>query len=72
MPPAINAQSIATAIACGLNKIKSTIEAQPKSITKQFRVLLFPQRNGICQACLWKIIILDANVFYCNVSIPFM
>ena len=41
--PAINLQPIATAIDSGLDKIKSTIEAQPKSITKQFRVLLFPE-----------------------------
>ncbi len=43
--PAINVQPITTAIDSGLNKIKNTIEAQPKSITKQFRVLLFPEYN---------------------------
>ena len=43
----MNVQPIATAIDSGLDKIKSTIEAQPKSITKQFRVLLFPEYNAM-------------------------
>ncbi|MEJ7830563.1 MAG: hypothetical protein WKF91_20305 [Segetibacter sp.] len=47
VPPAINVQPITTAIDNGLDKIKSTIEAQPKSITKQFRVLLFPEYNAM-------------------------
>ena len=41
--PATNMAPITTTISQGLEKIKNTIEAQPKSITRQFRILLFPE-----------------------------
>ncbi len=44
--PAVNVQPIIAVIDNGLDKIKSTIEAQPKSIIKQFKVLLFPEYNA--------------------------
>ncbi len=41
--PATNMVPVTTTIMQGLDKIKNTIEAQPKSITRQFRILLFPE-----------------------------
>lgn len=42
-PPAVNMTSITTTILQELDKINNTIESQPKSITRQFRILLFPE-----------------------------
>lgn len=44
--PAAYVGPITTAINNALQKIESSIEARPKNITKQFRVLLFPEYNA--------------------------
>jgi len=44
--PATNMAPITTTISQELEKIKNTIEAQPKSITRQFRILLFPEYDA--------------------------
>ncbi len=44
--PAINIQPITAAIDNSFHKVKTTIEAQPKSIIREFRVLLFPECNA--------------------------
>lgn len=42
-PPAVNMTPVIATILQGLDKINNTIESQPKSITRQFRILLFPE-----------------------------
>lgn len=42
-PPAVNLTPVITTILQGLDKIKDTIVSQPKSITRQVRILLFPE-----------------------------
>ncbi len=44
--PATNMAPITTTISQELEKIKNTIEAQPKSITRQFRILPFPEHGA--------------------------
>jgi hypothetical protein len=44
--PPINTVRIAHTIEEGIMKIKNTIEEQPKSIIRQFKILLFPQHNA--------------------------
>ncbi len=41
--PPVDTSHIEFSVADGINRIKSTIEAQPKCIIRQFRVLLFPE-----------------------------
>ncbi len=69
--PAVNVQPITAVIENGLDKIKSTIEAQPKSITKQFRVLLFPEYNAMAyykvvlgRVLFWTLMFLIATYLY--------
>ena len=69
--PAVNVHPIASAIDSGLNEIKSTIEAQPKSITKEFRVLLFPEYNAMeyyklvfSRGLFWMLMFLIATYLY--------
>jgi len=45
VPSAIDMEPITAVIKTGFDNVKTTIEAQPKSVIKQFRVLLFPQYN---------------------------
>ncbi len=41
--PTTNMTPVTTTITQELDKIKNTIAAQPKNITRQFRILLFPE-----------------------------
>ncbi len=43
---AIDIKPVIAAINSELNKVKDTIAAQPKSIRKEFRILLFPEYNA--------------------------
>lgn len=45
-PPAVNIAPVITTILQGLDKINNTIEAQPKSITRQVRILLYPEHGA--------------------------
>jgi hypothetical protein len=45
VPPAIDTEPITAVIKTGFDNVITTIEAQPKSVIKQFRVLLFPEYN---------------------------
>ncbi len=45
VPPAIDTEPITAVINTGFNDVKTTIEAQPKSVIKQIRILLFPEYN---------------------------
>ena len=54
----------------GLDKINNTIEAQPKSITRQFRILLFPEYGAreyyglvFGRALMWMFLTLIALTF---------
>jgi len=69
--PSVNVQPITSAIDDGLDKIKNTIEAQPKSITKQFRVLLFPEYRAteyyklvFGRVLFWMLMFLIATYLY--------
>lgn len=44
--PTIDIRPIKSVVDAGIDKIKSTIEAQPKTIIKQYRILLFPEYNA--------------------------
>jgi hypothetical protein len=70
-PPKVDTQFIAAAVDNGLSKIRSVIEAQPKSVTKEFRVLLFPQYNAgeyyrlvFGKALFWMLMFLIATYLY--------
>src|SRR5437868_14304463 len=45
-PPEINTQPITYEIAKGFDEVKDVIEAQPKSITRQLRIMFFPENNA--------------------------
>jgi hypothetical protein len=44
---AINIVTITSRITNELGQIQALVEAKPKSITKEFRVLLFPEHNAV-------------------------
>ena len=46
VPAPVNTVPITYALEEGIKKIKSTIEEQPKSIIRQFKILLFPEHNA--------------------------
>jgi hypothetical protein len=69
--PSVNVQPLTIAIDNGLDKIKSTIEAQPKSITKQFRIMLFPEYGTMeyyklvfGRVLFWMLMFLIATYLY--------
>jgi len=70
-PPEINTKQITFAIDAGLNKVKEAIDTQPKSITNQLRILLFPENNAteyykivFGRLFFWMMIFLIATYFF--------
>ena len=50
VPPAIDTEPITAVIKTVVDNVITTIEAQPKSVIKQFRILLFPEyKRGCCR-----------------------
>lgn len=70
-PPAANMTPVITTIMQELDKINSTIEAQPKSITRQVRILLFPEHGAreyyglvFGRLFMWMLFILIATYLF--------
>ena len=74
-PPAVNMAPVITTISQELDKINSTIEAQPKSVTRQVRILLFPEYNAreyyglvFGRLLMWIVFIFIATYYICLVK----
>ena len=71
VPPAIDLSPVTSGIYKGLDKVNGAIEAQPKSVRKEFRILLFPEYNAtenykivFGRLLFWMVVVLVATYLF--------
>ncbi len=67
----LNTAPLVAAIVKGITRLQQTIEAQPKTVTKEYRVLLFPEygaqeyyRIVFGRVIFWMVIVLAATYLF--------
>ena len=71
MAKQVNTTPLETSIAKGISRLQQTIEAQPKTVRREFRVLLFPEYDAkeyyrlvFGKLIFWMVVILIATYLF--------